>query len=224
MISVVPTILARTRTEFDARFAALQPHFLKAHLDVLNNTLVNGESFHEAEYIGRQAGSIKFEIHLMVDLEDYNLSIWNQPWVEKVIVHCEAAGVAKQLSDMRSWGKQLYIAANPDTEMSLLKPHLSHSNGCMVMTVMPGHMGAPFQPQTLDTIKWVHRQHPELPIEADGGVSNETLLALLDLGVSTVAVGSYLKNENVENRLFDLIALLERFEQKHATAKKTKKN
>lgn len=212
MISVVPTILARTRQEFDTRFAALKPHFLKAHLDVLDNTLVNGESFYEAEYIGRQAGSIKFEVHLMVDLDEYDLSIWNRPWVEKIVVHCEAAGVAKQFSDMRSWGKQLYIAINPDTQTGVLKPHLTHSDGCMVMTVMPGHMGAPFQPQALDTITWVRKHYSRLPIEADGGVSNETLLSLLDLGVSTVAVGSYLKNENVENRLFDLIALLERFE------------
>lgn len=212
MISIVPTILARTRTEFDARFAAVQPHFLKAHLDVLNNTLVNGESFHEAEYIGRQAGSIKFEIHLMVDLDDYDLSIWNQPWIEKMIVHCEAPGVAKQLSDMRSWGKQLYIAANPDTQTDVLKPHLAHSDGCMVMTVMPGHMGAPFQPQALDTITWVRKHYSRLPIEADGGVSNETLLSLLDLGVTTVAVGSYLDTNDIENRLFSLIALIERFE------------
>ncbi len=216
MIAVVPTILVPDRQAYDRRLAALKAHFVRAHLDVLNDTLVSGKSFCNSAYIGTRAVGLQFEVHVMVDCKNYNLAQWNQPWVEKIIVHAEASGADSCLASAHGWGKRVFVALNPGTDPQVITRFRSNVDGVMVMTVEPGRNAAPFQAQMLDVIKKIRSEHPLLELEADGGVSNETVQALLDVGITTVAVGSYLHNDRVEERLLDLIGIIEHFEASRA--------
>ncbi|MDO8505768.1 MAG: hypothetical protein Q7S48_04290 [bacterium] len=60
----------------------------------------------------------------------------------------------------------------------------------LFMTVYPGQNGAPFQPKVIPKIASFHTAYSNIPIEVDGGVSEQTLPALLKAGVTRFAVGS----------------------------------
>jgi len=215
MTAIAPAILAENQAAFYERFKSLKPHFLKAQIDVVNDTIIPGQAWADAEVIDQWVGSMKFEVHLMVELENYDLEQWNRKWVEKIIVHVEAGDILDEvIKTIKSWGKQAFIAISPDTDVTQLEPYLNRVDGVMFMTIYPGRMGNPFQTDVLDVIKVFHAKHPKILIEADGGVTNETLPSLLSAGVSIVAIGSYLDSKKIEERLFEIIPIFEHYEKK----------
>ncbi|OFZ73118.1 MAG: hypothetical protein A3K03_05000 [Bdellovibrionales bacterium RIFOXYD1_FULL_44_7] len=53
-----------------------------------------------------------------------------------------------------------------------------------------------FQPETVEKIKTIHRNLPDLPIVCEVGITPETIKLVADAGASRVVVGGYLfKNE-----------------------------
>lgn len=216
MITVTPTILERTQKNFEARFQALRPHFLRAQIDVLNDTFVSGISFADPGVVDSFKTNLVFEIDLMVSMEGYDLMQWNKPWVEMIAFHIEATNSPKKYIDMiRSWGKRVFISMNSETHIEALDPVINLVDGVLVMTVVPGKSGNPFIYESLDIIRALRARHKTLPIEADGGVTKDTLPMLLEAGVTEVAVGSYLQNDRVEERSLDFLEIIEKFEAEH---------
>ena len=218
MISVVPTILVSTTAELEKRVAAIAPHFLKAQLDVLNNTSVTGETFADPAALAKIRGVIEFEIDLMVDTATYDLEQWNLPWVYAIIVHVESTlEVLKTVKLIQSWGKQAILAYNPETKNETIEPFIKSVDGIMAMDITPGKSGNPFRPEVLDKLKKLHAKYPKLLISVDGGVTNETLRPLLDVGATHFAVGSYLANNLVEEHLLDLLGIIEVYEARQGS-------
>jgi len=213
MIAVLPAILAKDKQDFEMRLSVLKNHFTKAQIDVVNESIIEGHSWAEPEDIESIVGTMKFEVHLMVDLKDYDLEQWNRAWIEKIILHVENGNILKEKMDLiKSWNKKVFLAINPDTPLEELKPFVKKADGVMFMTIDPGRMGNEFRPLVMDTIREFHDSNPDVELEVDGGITNDTLPPILSLGVSTVAVGSYFQNDKIEDHLLEVIPIVEHFE------------
>jgi len=155
---------------------------------------------------------------LMVAMDHYELSQWDRPWVDKIIFHVEACSdPAPIISTIKSWKKKVFLASNPATPLSAIEPFIPQVDGLLFMTVEPGKNGAPFIPAMLDKIKATRSRHLKADIEVDGGVSDQTLLPLLSSGANGFAVGSFLDDKHIEDRLLTLIGLVESYEGKMAS-------
>lgn len=215
MTYVVPTILVPTSAAFDYRLSSLRPHFLRAQLDVLNGTFAPAQTFCDAGYIDQHHDRLMFEIDLMVDLDGYDLEVWNRPWVDKIIFHIEACRDPKPIiKKITGWGKKVFLSLNPETDLEAVRPYLKSVNGILFLAVNPGQSGSTLQPQVLDKIKSLRQQNAVIDIEVDGGVNDENLPALLDVGANGFAVGSFLDNREIEERLLRLITIIENFERR----------
>ena len=212
---IVPSILGATEHDVAKRLSEIKPYFLRAHLDVLNDTLVSGKSFADPEYFASKGMPLKFEIHLMVTLSQYNLEQWNRDYVDKIIVHIEAdEGLPEAIAAVRSWNKKIFLALNPYTELQVLGPYFASVDGIMCMTVNPGHMGNDFQYSVLSKIEELHAMRPDIQLEADGGVTSSTLPLLLEAGVNGAVVGSFFTQDTVEERSLELLGIIEKFSSK----------
>lgn len=207
MITIAPSILARDADTFIQRVQALRDHVSLAQLDVINNTLIPGETFSDPALIKSLKTSLKFEIHLMVDLAGYDLAQWNHSWTESIIVHCESARHPEALQTIRSWNKKAFLAINPDTPIDKLDAAFSLYDGVLFMTVIPGDMGKAFRPDALDRVKQFHAKYPQCTIEIDGGVNATNLQQLLTAGASRFAVGSFIDSDHVVERYNELLAV-----------------
>jgi len=220
MTYVVPTVLVKTELEFRRRVAAIGSYFNRAQIDVLDNTFVPGESFRDIHTIEYVRGDLQYEVDLMTRIDGYDLAQWNRPWVDKIIIHAEATTQADAvLKQIKAWGKRAFLSLNPESNFSILERHLPHADGVLFMTVQPGRSGNPFVTHVLDSIQAFKKKHPQVEIEVDGGVSLETLSALLSVGVNGFAVGSFLSNEKMEDHAIELVAAIEQFEQKNQQRK-----
>lgn len=223
MTSIVPAILAKTRSDFEKRLEQLRPFFYRAQIDVLNNTWLPHSSFADPQIIDTIAKNMTFEIHLMVDVSSYDLSQWNRPWVEKIAFHVETAHELRQYLDaIRSMGKKVFLAINPETSTARIEKYLRNIDGVIFMTVHPGKMGSAFVPEVLEKIHSFHHAHRRIEIQADGGITNETLPSLLSIGVSTCAVGSYFTEEHMEDRVMSLLSIAEAHEARERKAQREK--
>ena len=86
------------------------------------------------------------------------------------------------------------VAINPATPVESLEVILADLDFVLVMSVNPGFGGQRFLPLALDKVVTLGRMARErgldLAIEVDGGVSRETLPALLDAGARWFVAGS----------------------------------
>lgn len=205
MITIAPAILARDVETFTKRLQALQKGNVSVvQLDVIDNSLIAGQSIADIHLIESLRGSIRFEIHLMVDLMKYDLTQWNKPWVDRIIVHVESEGHELALPLIRSWKIPAILACNPETHYSKLEPFLDRCDGVMFMTVEPGAMGNAFRHDVIERMAMFHHLHPETIIEVDGGVTPVTMAQLFNSGATRFAVGSFVDTAHVADRYLQL--------------------
>ena len=60
----------------------------------------------------------------------------------------------------------------------------------LVMTVHPGFGGQKFMASELPKVKALREKYPELNIEVDGGLSEETIDQAADAGANVIVAGS----------------------------------
>lgn len=185
MERIIPSIIASSQEELDERARALRGCFF--HLDVMDGAFVPNRSL-LFDFSFRE----KSEAHLMV----------KKPceWIEKnagkvdiIIIHAESDDAGKAIKMVKAAGKKVGIAFNPGTPP--VKEYTKGIDKIVVMTVHPGAYGARFLPEMLDKIKQLRKMYHGIIIEADGGISPETLKTLRKAGADTFVVGSYLQND-----------------------------
>ena len=64
------------------------------------------------------------------------------------------------------------------------------------MGVIPGFQGSPFVPGVLGKLKEIKSRWPQLFLELDGGVNEETIDAIIETGLDAVCPGSAIFKNN----------------------------
>ena len=70
---------------------------------------------------------------------------------------------------------QAGIAINPDEKIEDFFKYLTLVDLCLVMSVIPGRCGRPFQESALTTIQKIHKLYPKCQLSIDGGINLKTL-------------------------------------------------
>ncbi|HUO56129.1 MAG TPA: hypothetical protein VMU27_01700 [Candidatus Paceibacterota bacterium] len=134
-----------------------------------------------------------FEAHLMVsDCREIGSSFINIP-ARSIVVHVEARDMGiETLQYFKSCGGgQIGIAILLDTPLEQLNPLLPFSDFVQVMSVATiGAQGASFDPRALERVERLHKNHPDLPIQVDGGISRKNITNLARAGARRFAVGA----------------------------------
>lgn len=136
---------------------------------------------------------VVFDAHLMVsDCRELG-RIFINAGARSIIAHAEAHDMnPKTLRDWEAAGtRAIGIATLIDTDLQSLNPLLPFCDFLHVMSVATiGAQGAAFDPRAIERVRLLHQDHPDLPIEVDGGVSRETIALLVQAGATRFAVGS----------------------------------
>ena len=60
----------------------------------------------------------------------------------------------------------------------------------LVMTVDPGYGGQKFMPEMMPKVEALRKRYPELNIEVDGGLAENTIDTAADAGANVIVAGS----------------------------------
>lgn len=194
MITVVPAILEKTFEDIQEKVRRIKPYLNFVQLDVMDNQFVPNETFRDPKKIAEL--DIEMEVHLMITKPFLFVPQWLLPNVKRVIVHYEAAESNMDLviGLIKNAGKEVGVAINPETSTYEIKDYLDKIDMVVVMGVDPGFSGQQFHRDVLEKIKEVKKWKPEMIVEVDGGVNNQTRNMIVDAGADVLGAASALWN------------------------------
>ena len=166
------------------------------HLDIMDGLFVPNLTF--GFPIIRQIKKVSkkpLDVHLMVINAERYLEEYRDAGADWLTVHYEACThLHRTIHRIRELGMKPAVSLNPHTDVFLLENVLADLNMVLVMTVDPGFGGQQFIEQSYHKIRKLRKMitdaGAETLIEVDGGVTEENLGALIDVGVDVFVVGN----------------------------------
>ena len=188
---IAPSVLS-------ANFAHLADDIAKVesgdilHLDVMDGHYVPNITFGPplVKCI-RSTTKMFLDVHLMIDNPEKYIEAFAKAGADNLTFHIEVArdpvGLVRQIRDQ---GVQVGVSLDPETPAELLEPVIDLVDMVLVMTVKPGFGGQSFKEEVLPKITQIARRRPEVLVEVDGGIGENTLARVVKAGADTFVAGS----------------------------------
>lgn len=208
----------------DLRLPALAPSLLSADFSSLENAIkqieenggsvvhidvMDGQFVPEITYGQPVVRSIRkltklpFDVHLMVEHPENQISAFVEAGADWVTFHYEATAHAHRLIQMiHEAGKKAGVAINPGTPVSVLSEILECADIILVMTVNPGWGGQKMIPACVNKVVELNKIKAEKNynyiVSVDGGVNNQTVQSVIDAGTDVIVSGSSFFNGSLK--------------------------
>lgn len=195
MIEVIPGILEKEWEAILARIAAAAPYTEWIQVDIADNTIVPNETFTDVakfKDILTLFPHLKLEAHLMVAEPEKYIKPLADAGFRRAIAHVEAHDPRTFLTEIQYEEMEAGIAIDGLTEFDLIEPFLDEVDCVLVMTIEAGFSGQTFMPETMEKVKLIRQNFPDLPIEVDGGINDQTAKVAIEAGATRLAATSYL--------------------------------
>lgn len=192
MVEVIPAVLANSPEEFEKMIRLVAPYAARVHLDIADGIFVPNETIKGYLELDLAPADLKYDVHLMVKNPLDQLSHWDRENTDRFIVHIESEDIEKTIVELRSMGKSVGIAVNPDTSNEKVEPFLAMADFVQFMTINPGFQGREFLDHVLEKIADFRKKHPEIVIAVDGGINPVTAAIAVKAGASVLVSGSFI--------------------------------
>ena len=166
------------------------------HLDVMDGSFVPNITIGPCVISAiRPHTDIVFDVHLMIDEPIRYLADFKKAGADIFTVHEEACkDVKATLLSIRELGCKAGLSIKPKTDPEKLRPYLPYLDMILIMTVEPGFGGQSYIYEATENIRAAKRMVDEsgydIPIEVDGGITNDTVKLAAEAGATIIVAGS----------------------------------
>lgn len=143
----------------------------------------------------RARTNMPFDVHLMVEDNDFFIRKVADIGVQMISVHVEATRHCdRALCAIRETGAKAGLALNPSTPLDVLEYVAELLDFVLIMTVNPGFSSQTLTCSSLRKIAecraWLADRKLDVSVEVDGNVSFENIPKMIAAGADTLVVGS----------------------------------
>lgn len=144
----------------------------------------------------REATSIPYDIHFMVEKPEQKLEFFDLKEGDVVSIHAESTQhLQRTLANLKKRGIVTGVALNPATPINVLEYILDVIDFVLVMTVNPGFAGQIVVESTLGKITELRtyldeRNYSNIAIQVDGNVSFENAVRMKKAGANNFVAGT----------------------------------
>ena len=196
-IKIAPSILSADIDRLQEEINEVENYSDLLQVDVMDKKFVPNIT-PQAELLRKFNTKVPLDIHLMVlePSEDYIMSfIKANPSlkINNITVHKEACSdLEKTLEFIKKNNIKAAVAINPKTPLDAINNVLDKVEMVLIMTVVPGFSGQKFIESALGKVRELRKMKPELDIEVDGGINDETAPLAVKAGANVLVVSSFI--------------------------------
>lgn len=173
------------------------------HLDIMDGHFVPNLTFGAPVIKGlRKHTKALLDAHLMVSHPAQWVDDMADAGVDRFTFHVEATDkVAELIETVKGKGMGVGLALKPGTPVEDVFPYCKDLDLVLVMTVEPGFGGQSFMADQMLKVKELRRRYPDLDIEVDGGLADNTIEEAATAGANLIVCGSYIFKGNRAERI-----------------------
>lgn len=195
MIEVIPGILEQSFSAIVEKLRLVEEFCPWIQIDLLDNSLFGNTSFHDASAFTNLRTTSKLELHMMVVHPENFVDEWASVGFKRFIGHVEGmTNVENFITKVRSKKLEVGLAIDIETDVKIIEPFLPNIDCVLVMGIHTGKSGQVFDDRAITKIHKIKLLAPNLPIEVDGGVNDETAGNIVQAGANRLVSTSYLFN------------------------------
>ena len=181
----------------------MQGHADFLHCDIMNENFV-GKNTYDYNVVKtiNSSSLIMLDCHLMVNEPADDIQKYIDAGANIITVHYEAFSDKNKLNDVLKYIKDnktlAGISLKPSTPFKEIRAFAYNCDIVLIMGVEPGSSGQATLPEIYDKVAEINKfkedNNLNFKIEFDGGVNEDSIQKLRDLGVDIVVSGSYVYN------------------------------
>ena len=200
MIDIIPGILEKEWPPIEEKLKLVAPYVEWVQVDFADNTLVPNVTlldFSKFASLTKSSYSVdlsrlSLEAHLMVSQPEKYIKPLVDAGFKRLIAHVESQDPREFLKQAEFEHAEVGMAIDGATELDQIEPFLEEIDMVLVMTIEAGFSGQELMLETVEKIRTIHQNFPDLPIEADGGINEQTAKIVRDAGATRIVSTSYL--------------------------------
>jgi ribulose-phosphate 3-epimerase len=162
------------------------------HLDVMDGNFVPNLTYGMPIVAGlRRLTDLPLDCHLMIANPEKYVDAFCDAGADMITFHIEACNDPRPvLARIKERGVGAGIALNPKTPLNTITGCLDLCDLVLVMSVDAGFGGQKFNPVALEKLRQVRELAPDVLLEIDGGINQQTIAESARAGAQLFVVGS----------------------------------
>ncbi len=178
------------------------------HLDIMDGHFVPNLSYGPGVIKSiRPVSNQFFDVHLMIENTEKYVEPFAEAGADGITMHIESVSdVDGCIKLIRSFGKKVAIALNPDTPAERVMPYVDKIDMVLVMSVFPGYGGQKYIEDVNDKIRFLRKEcGKDIHIEVDGGVNGDNIKNVYDCGADVLVAGTAVFKGNITENVKKLM-------------------
>lgn len=169
------------------------------HVDVMDGHFVPNITIGPCVVSSIRKVTDKFlDVHLMISDPEKYAEDFLKAGADLICVHHESVSNIEMIYKLtQKYGRKLCVSINPETDVKELDRYADYVDMFLVMSVHPGFGGQSFIESSIDKIKYLRDNYPNLDIEVDGGIKLDNLSKVLNAGANVIVAGSAIFDADV---------------------------
>ena len=206
MAEIIPAIIATTLEEVEEKIRLVEGAAGWVHIDIVDGQFAAPETWPyntiegviNAPKLKEIKTDLNIELHLMIENPDNDLDEWLDTQAKRILIHQEASADPHQALTLLYMSKiEEGLVLNLDTPVAQLADYHDMIEVVQLMSIPHlGSYGAKFSETVLKKIREVKSDYPELKLQIDGGMNEETIKKVIDAGADRIVVGSAIFGAN----------------------------
>lgn len=189
MRDIIPGILEKDFAEIEKKLAIIKSFSKKVHIDFLDGKFSPEVSFMDFPQFSKYKNDFFMEAHLMVEDPSQYVKQLASAGFKRFLGQVEKMeNLEEFIAEGQIFG-EVGLALDIHTLIDVIDISFDDIDTILLMSVKAGQSGQEFMPEVLEKIRTL-RQLTQIPIEIDGGINAETLIAAKKEGVQRFVVTS----------------------------------